>query len=119
MGTTYQSGDSLMGFPVAILASLPSIIQGVTALVEQVEKLVRRKGAGAEKKEMVLDAVEAQLIEDAEKGTDDGVYGEMLFLDGKYDWGCLITKIPTLRPQIGNLVDAVVAIKNTLKECDE
>jgi hypothetical protein len=108
-----------MGIPIGIITMLPTLVRGVTELVGTVEKLVKKPGSGAEKKEMVLDAFEDQVKAEADVADDSGVYGDMLFFDGKYDWGCLITKLPALRGAVGDLIDAVVRIKNILKVCDK
>jgi hypothetical protein len=117
-----------MGFPISLVTQLPTIISGVISLVNTVEKLVRKPKSGAIKKEMVLDSILADIEEDANAGETtptpepDGYWdvpAKLLFLDGKYNWTCLIGKLPALRVAIGNLIDAVVAVKNVLAECDE
>jgi hypothetical protein len=116
-----------MGFPLAMITQLPSIISGVVSLVDTVENLVRKPKQGAVKKEMVLDSILSDIeadaktagAEDVTGADDEWIPSKLLFFDGKYNWTCLIGKLPALRVAIGDLIDAVVAVKNILAECDE
>ncbi len=114
-----------MGFPFALILQAPAIISAIAKAIDLVEDLVRKPKAGAEKKEMVLDKVLGDIEDDAtdlegiEYDQDEYIPTKMLFFDGKYNWGCLLGELPELRAAIGDVIDAVVSVKNILAKCDE
>ena len=114
-----------MGFPFALILQAPAIIGAIAKALDLVEDLVRKPKAGAEKKEMVLDKIlgdisdDAYKLEDTEYEEDTYIPTKMLFFDGKYNWGCLLSELPELRAALGDVIDAVVSVKNILTKCDE
>jgi hypothetical protein len=112
-GVDNKNGGKNMAF-AGLVAVLPTILPLVIQGVETVERIIRGRGRGAEKREVVIEEVLDQLRNIAEQ-TRNGA-NVPNFQD--YRWIDLLLASDEAIEHIGAVIDSVVALMNFLGRFD-